>query len=497
VTSARTQHLAFVIGAVLLGVALVALRGYPWLTSDQGVFLSVAARMLDGDVLYADVIDNKDPLFFYTYAAALFAGGYRAPFALDAVWFAVATGSMALLLRELRAPPSAVLCAAAVYPLALAASWYRPGLSMLAALALCPLAAWLWVRGSYALSGVTVAVVILFKLNLGLLVVAPIAVFWAIREPPAASRRPQLVRALVGFASTLAIAAAVLAAQGALGDYVGVVGNNLHYSGARSSGFLGGVEGHLEVIRTTFTSAGRWQAPLAVLFVALLVAAVVVVVRRFGRRDAALGIVALATLAAGLVTLALTAIWSHHLQLLAYPATLGAAALVTFAVRYRGWLGIAAAISFAGFALWSTAKLETDGISTRAWTDPPFKVPSTELEQARVRYFPRAENVTYMVFGSNSENAHAVFIDDAFDLSCRWFHLYTFNRPELFDETMDCAIEEAPMLVLVTLGFEGSDDSSEWASFVARARGLLKRDYELVGTAYPGFEVWKRVEEAS
>lgn len=493
--SRRVQRTALVAGALLLGVVLASLRGYPWLTSDQGVFLSVAARILDGDVLYVDVIDNKDPLFFYTYAAALFAGGYRGPFALDAAWFALSSMSIGLLVRELKAPTSAVLCAAVVYPLALAASWYRPGLSMLGALALSPLAGWLWLRGRPALSGVVVAIVLLFKLNLGLLVVAPIAVFLALRMPDRPTRAAQVGRAAIGFGGAAVAAAALLAVQGALGAYLEVVRNNLHYAGARSAGTPAAIRGHVEVVRGVFADAGRWQTPAALLFAALVCVAVVLTVRRSGWRGATLGIAALGTLGAGLVTLALTAIWPHHLQLLAYPAALATGTVVALARSYGRWLGMAVATGCATFAVWSTAKLEADvGLTLRPWTDEPFRVPSEELERARLRFFPREVSLTYVVFGGNSENAHAVFIDDAFDLSCRWFHLYAFNRPELFDETLDCAREEEPMLVLVTLGFESASDGSAWASFVRSARGFLEMDYELVGEAFPGFEVWKRRE---
>ena len=48
--------------------------------------------MLDGDRLYADVFDNKDPLFFYTYAGAFWIGDWRGPFLLDAIWLALAGG---------------------------------------------------------------------------------------------------------------------------------------------------------------------------------------------------------------------------------------------------------------------------------------------------------------------------------------------------------------------------------------------------------------------
>ena len=124
--------------ALLYGLALVLVRGEPSAASDQGVFLSVAARMLDGDKLYADVIENKDPLFFYTYADALGIGGWRGPFLLDGLWLAIGALAMGLLLRELRAPRAAVVAGFLVYPLALTSGWYLAGHSMLGALAFAP-----------------------------------------------------------------------------------------------------------------------------------------------------------------------------------------------------------------------------------------------------------------------------------------------------------------------------------------------------------------------
>ena len=162
-------------GAVVLGLALVLVLGGPAGGSDQGVFLSVAARMLDGDALYAEVVDNKDPLFFAAHAGALWVGGWRAPSLLDGLWFALAALALAGVLRELRAPRATVVVGFAVYPLALAGSWYFTGLSMLGGLALVPVSTWLWLRGRFAAAGVAAMLTILFKLNLALLVFALLA----------------------------------------------------------------------------------------------------------------------------------------------------------------------------------------------------------------------------------------------------------------------------------------------------------------------------------
>lgn len=98
-----------------------------------------------------------------------------------------------------------------------------------------------------------------------------------------------------------------------------------------------------------------------------------------------------------------------------------------------------------------------------------------------------------MAFGGNSENAHAVFIEDGVDLSCRWFQLYPVSLDHQLAETLECARRGKPALVLITLGFfdERSVSDPRWGAFVHGACTFLDEDYEKVSEAYPGFEVWK------
>ncbi len=247
------------IGAVALGLgfALVLLRGEPSVASDQGVFISVAARLLDGDHLYSQVVDNKDPLFFYTYAAALWTGGWRGPFLLDGIWLGLAALGVALLVRELRAPRSVVVASFLVYPLALTSGWYLVGMSMLAALAIAPLAPWLWLRGKFAWSGATVAIAMLFKLNLAPVVAAPLLAF-VVFGAPSSERAKSVVRAAAGLGSVFGAAAAILAVRGELSSYLQTIKYNLHYSNARYPGAsaLEQVRRHLAVPFDYFRDAG-------------------------------------------------------------------------------------------------------------------------------------------------------------------------------------------------------------------------------------------------
>lgn len=481
--------------ALALGSVLVLLRGDPFVASDQGVFLSVAARLLDGDALYADVFDNKDPLFFYGWAAALWLGGWRGPFLLDAVWLAVGAVSMALFVRELRAPRAAVLGSLVVYPLALTAGWYLIGLSMLGGLAVAPLVPWLWLRGRFAASGAVLVGAMLMKLNLAPVLAAPLPALVALRVPDVPRWRAVGRGALGALGATVA-AAALLGARGELRGYLETFAYNVHYSSARTQadGLVGRTLEHLRIASDFFYLPGRWQLGAAILFLAVFgLVAVYVAVTRGSRAERALSAVALATFVGGMIVVALTAYWYEHLQLLAYPATLMAAALIWRTNEALGgrW-GALAASGAAAFALWSSLKVPFGTDLSSLWTSPAISPGGIALERARARFASDEGSIGYMVFGSNSGGGHAAFIDDSFDLRCRFFHLYLFSLPEQYDETIRCAEREHPRFVLVTLGFfEPYGDYPEWNAFVARARRFLESRYQLVEREYPGVQVWK------
>ena len=481
--------------ALLYGLTLVLVRGEPSATGDQGVFLSVAARMLDGDKLYSEVIENKDPLFFYTYADALELGGWRGPFLLDGLWLAIGALAMGLLLRELRAPRAAVVTGFLVYPLALTSGWYLAGLSMLGALALVPLIPWAWLRGRYVGAGALLAVVLLFKLNLAALVAAPLAALLLLGVPEG-SRLRHAVRAGGGLVAALLGAALVLAVFAGLPAYLESIEDNTRYANGllHSDGTLSRMREHFDIVLEYFRAAGRWQLPAALLVVAVVAGLVVVSWTRFLRPIRVLASTTAVTLMLTLLTLALTAYWSHHLQMLAYPATLMAATLVAAVVAKLGArAGAVGAAVCVAFALWSSVKNE-DGLHVRrTWDVTPISVGADLLNGARARYYPDARHVSYIAFGGNSENAHAVFIEDGFDLSCRWFQLYPVSLDHQLRETLECARREKPALVLITLGFfdERSVSDPRWGAFVHGACTFLDEDYEKVSEAYPGFEVWK------
>jgi hypothetical protein len=402
---------------------------------------------------------------------------------------------MGLLVRELGAPRSAVVASFFVYPLALTAGWYLVGMSMLGGLAVAPFAPLLWLRGRFAAAGAVLVAVALLKLNLAPLAVAPLAALLVLGAPERA-RWHAFKRGALGLGGALLAAAAFLGIRGELRPYLDTIAYNIHYSSARTTSDdpLRRTVDHFSVVTDFFYLAGRWQLPAAILVLAAFGVAVLVVFFRGTRSELSLACVATATLLAALAVLALTAYGVEHLQLLAYPATLIATALIWRAHAFIGrWGGALAATAVALFALWSSVKASGGTEVSTWWTSNPISPGAVALAHARDRYRPGARTVDYMVLGSNSENGHAAFLGPGFDLTCRYFHLYAFSRREQFDETRACAEREKPTFVLVTLGFyDPPYGVPAWDEFIASSKRLLAEHYRLVEEEPPGFQVWMR-----
>ena len=60
---------------LLAGIAIIP-NVIPDRNSDRGVFVSVAERLLAGSILYKEVLDNKEPLFYYFVASQRIVGAY-------------------------------------------------------------------------------------------------------------------------------------------------------------------------------------------------------------------------------------------------------------------------------------------------------------------------------------------------------------------------------------------------------------------------------------
>jgi hypothetical protein len=486
-------------------VVLVLLRGRPSLGSDTGVFLSVAESLVRGDRLYVDIVDNKDPLFYYSDAAALAVLGWTGPFLLDAVWVAVAAASVVLLLRAVGASMLIVAVGFVTYPLLLTGAWYISGDSELAALAFAPLIGWLWIRGSFGLAGGLFAVGLLFKVNLALVLASAPLAFLLIRLP-AGSVRVQLARTAAGFGAVIAAAAAILALRGELHGYINNLTSNVAYSHEvlPATGRTSGIIGHIKV-----AAGGISQQPLhfAVFAAAFILAGLLAIrtLRGMGRTSErpahgagavgcastaraarrALAMLFLCSTVATVVTLALTAAWTQHDEVLAFPGlmliALVAALIAGGAPELPRSIAACAAAVLGVALLGGTAASmsSSGGLPVSAWFRAARSQTADSLERAATDRFPGLHEITFAHLGGGDEEGVAAFLDSRFVLSCPVIGEYVFT-PNL-PTVLRCITEKKPRLVLVTPSFTNIRRAPPaWNEFVARGSSLLGNEYELV-----------------
>src|SRR5439155_9844836 len=336
-----------------------------------------------------------DPLFFYFDAAALWVAGWRGPFLLDVLWVATAASAVWLLLRALGVPLVACVTGFLAYPLLLTGEWYDAGYSMLAALALAPVAAWLWARGSPTAAGIVVGLGMLFKFNLALLLVAaPLTL--VLLGPPVPRRVRQALGFLAGLAGTLAVAAGLLGARGELVPYLHVLRENVSYANEVlvGTGRVGGIHGHVRAFETLTRHA---RPVIAVFLLAGGLAAWILARGRARKPTNPLGRVSALLLGVGIataITLALTTAWDHHVQMLAYPGALllvFMVAALNAGVRLRPLRWAAQAAGVAGvLLLLGVNHAPNAGWSLSRWTDPAHSRTAAALEAVRAARLPTA-----------------------------------------------------------------------------------------------------------
>jgi len=443
---------ALVSGAV--GAAAALTRGWPTTKSDPGIFLSVAGRLLQGDRLYRDVFDNKDPLFYYADAAALWLLGWRGPFLLDIVWLALAGFGAYLLLRALTGEVGVAVFGLLLYPLLITQINYYSGYTETSALALLPLLAYLVYVRKPVLAGCLGAVLFFLKVT----VIPVVAVIGLVGFGLTGATPRKRAQGVLAFIATAAAAGGVillvLVLRGEAGAYLATLRENRTYASHALTveGWPPGLRGHLRVIRAFLPDRTRDFALALLAFVVVLVVASVEVRARL--RQSRLLVLTLAVWLSTLLVLAATALWDQHLEVLAFPLlTTAALALVCARTAARRWsrrvemlaIGVVAGGCLVA-AAWTQHPIEILG----RWNDGPTANVSAALEQVADATDVRRRRVPYAHLGGNDDQGAGAFLDGSFRLACARFHQYPFTPAPALRTTMQCLQRNPSLLVAVT-----------------------------------------------
>ena len=494
------RPLTWLVASVAVASAAVVTRGHPTTDADAGIFLSVAGRIIAGDELYRDAFDNKDPLFYYVQAAAVWLFGWRGPFLLDIGWLIVASIGARLLLRAVTGDLVVAVFGQLVYPLLLTGLYYYSGYSATPGLSLLPLCAYLVYARRPKLAGCVAAVIFFLKVTL-----FPIAGMIALVELGFFGRatRRRRGRDVVFFVGTTAAACAtiflVLVLRGEATAYLATLRENSAYasSGLTVNGWPPGIQGHLRVVWHFLPAPTLLVAASAV--IGLLFAGSAAV-RSYVLRSRLFVLSVVASLST-LLVLAQTALWDHHLAVLHFPLLCGAALAVecvrTAARRASGRLLARLAVGFVvGGCLVVAAWPQHAVANLRQWTESPQTSVSDALQLAAQSTYRHGSPVSYAHLGANDEDAAGAFLGAPFRLACARFHQYPFTPPRALRETLACLKKQRTLLIAVTPSFAidsytywGRGTPPAWHWFVRAGRAFLRANCELLVTR-PGVLVY-------
>lgn len=461
---------------------------------DRGILQSVAARLLAGDVLYRDVVDNKEPLFFY--AAALQARlGPAAEYLFEAALLLACTWSTFMLSRRAADQRASLWLALLGTPLIVVGSAYMAGYTNLPGTVLCLLSVVAAAYGRPALAGAGLALLLFTKIP-----AFPVGAAACLPYLLLGPRRQALGQAAFGLALVVAGTCAILAIRHELIPYGRTVLENVAYSDNQlllpsSSPLV--LLGHLK--RVGLSQLARIGAG-CVLLLAMGLAARRVLPR--DPRDANLASGALA-LAAAVLALGLTGLWAHHAQLLAAPALLLLAGMAAPFAAIWPHAPVAASLAVVLLAYVTGGTRETfvysraasDGREALRWHAAPTK--STE------RLLKLGDNGSFARLGSNGFDPAFALGLKGWRLACPRFHQYFFQSEGLFDSLFNCVSKVDTLLV--EPDFVASDDPKvheplwwfdevprdiPWNRFVSRVNGLISSSY--VCDADTGLRVCRR-----
>jgi len=426
---------------------------------DRGIFVSVAERLLAGDRLYAEVWDNKGPLFYYLVALERVAGGLGEVL-FEFLLVLLTSYSVFRLLAVFSNVRNAMLAGFVASPIILTGVYYFPGYTHLPALSFSFAALALVAEGQMIWGGLVLGLVVFANI-----LVAPVAfccvmvLCWQDRNAAAC------IRLALGLALSLLLFAALLFARGELRPFLDSIFLNLAYSQGslvKGHGFLDRLLSHLSLI-----SFNRAKIIAAAICACLLYAG-------FKTAKAcgdALLLTALTSFCTSGVVLATTGLWRQHLQLLSIPAILSVSVVLASGLKIPLPMRLAAVIGLS----W----ILSGGASPARYSEAAGRLAGnwrslSATPQDAMAIMNSSEPSTYARLGKNDDNGHAIGLAK-WKLGCARFHQYPFDPRETLKNALDCAAHVDT--ILVTPSFAPEPDQPDWNRFVADGEKFLSSSF--------------------
>ena len=439
---------------------LVLARAIPERSGDRGVFASMAERLAAGDVLYVDVWDNKEPLFFLTLAAGRLVSPYM-DVALELLWIlAICIAAFALMRARHVSSLMSALVAFSGTPLIITGAIYYAGFTHLPSTALTLAGFALLVRGHPILSGVLLAALVGFKIIIVPVSLALFLAWFLIHRNWRA-----LILYILGGLGGLVSLALLLIVRGELTGFIDLLISNVGYSQSPiSDAYAIPIWVHLEPVMQSS----------AVLVLAITVAIITLSRLLAPTKNNELWWGTLFALISSILVLGITGLWIHHGQILYIPATLALLLAVTTIpqaqiVRPASiMLVVALSVVLSGSS--SMRATVDELLSARGkWTDlNRLSEPSLALLEIT------PGGASYARLGKNTDDSHAQGLR-GFSHPCYQFVQYTYDLPSTLNFIPDCL--PSVDYVIVDPGLQPEGEQNRWNAFVVSSEEALADDF--------------------
>jgi hypothetical protein len=425
---------------------------------DRGIFVSVAERLLAGDRLYADVWDNKGPLFYYLVAVERLAGGMGEILA-EVFLIALSSYSVFKLLTVFSDFRDALLAGFIAAPIIMTGVYYFPGYTHLPAIALSFAAFAFAAAGRPVWSGFALGLVVFANI-----LVAPVAFAGVMALGWRRAKAAWYIRIALGGALSAALVAALLFLRGELQPFLNSLLLNLVYSQGglvKAHGLIARMLAHLSLIN--FDRAKIIAAAMCAL---LLYARL-----KANEASRPVFLAAITSLCACVFVLAMTGLWRQHLQILFIPAVLSVSATLVCAPKLTVPLRLAVMIVLSWILSGAAGPgryIQTARHLADGWQS--LNAPPPDAAAMLSASTPS----TYARLGKNDDFGHAIGLAK-WKLACPRFHQYPFDSDQNLQNVLHCAAEVETILVAPRFALE--EGQPDWNRFVIEGEKLLASSF--------------------
>jgi len=430
-----------IICLALFGVVIALLTLEIWQGEDVGIFLSEVSLIDRGHKLYSEIYEIKDPLFLLSSALAYSAFGIIGPFILDALAIALTAPVGFVASRTLGFSVLSSTLGTVLFTGSISGMYFQSFRSGTIALLLILISFIFSSRNSWVAFGILSVVIIGFKMSYGLFLIAPLLLIFKSDR-----KVNDLSRLFVSTLSSISLFLFILFMRGELAGYFEMIKSNFEYRAIYPEivGLPTGLIGHITLINGYGSNF--------YLLVVIFCLQIFLSLRHIQSESKIQSLSLCFTAFACLLTLAMSAMWPHHLQILCFFAwSIGIVLSESILenVDIHNWITSLMVIPLLLITVlcgWSLPTGFRNGIPNGQLQVPP----EATFIQNNSNIFKN--ETKYARLGPNDDMGLALFLPESWRLVCRDYSTSGGESIKRISEITSC-IRDKPDVLIVSPGF--------------------------------------------